>query len=62
MIKPLNDLKIDCAVFGNHEFDYNLQEITQLVKETNFDWLMSNVEDISTGKLLADGKKYKIIQ
>lgn len=62
MIKPLNSFKIDLACFGNHDLDYELEHVTQLIKKTNFPWLLSNVYDKRTERRLADGEEYKIIE
>ncbi|KAG9508535.1 yfkN, partial [Fragariocoptes setiger] len=57
MIDVLNSIKVDCAVFGNHEFDSNHQE-----RLTTFPWLLSNVIDKETSTQLGDGKVYEIIE
>lgn len=56
MVAVLNELNTQCAVFGNHDFDFGLEILSQYVKDTNFPWLMSNVIDNETGKPLGDGK------
>lgn len=56
MSKVLNELGIQCAVFGNHEFDFGLEVLSERVSETKFPWLMSNVVDNETGRPLGDGK------
>lgn len=55
MIKPLNAFGIDLACFGNHDLDYELEHVMELVKQTNFPWLLSNVYDVRTGRRLAEG-------
>lgn len=42
-------LNIDTAMFGNHEFDYNLTHATRLFKMNNFKWLGGNMIDINKG-------------
>ncbi|XP_050442414.1 mannosylglucosyl-3-phosphoglycerate phosphatase isoform X2 [Adelges cooleyi] len=56
MSKVLNNLGTQCAVYGNHEFDFGLEVLAERVSETNFPWLMSNVVDNETGRPLGDGK------
>lgn len=56
MVAVLNELNTHCAVFGNHDFDFGLEVLSQYVQETNFPWLMSNVIDNETGRPLGDGK------
>lgn len=61
MVPVLNDCKVDCAVFGNHDFDYGLENLLSVTEKTKFPWLMSNVLDVETNRALADGKLYHII-
>ncbi|KAL1115309.1 hypothetical protein AAG570_007340 [Ranatra chinensis] len=56
MVPVLNEVGTHCAVFGNHDFDYGLEVLSERVAETNFPWLMSNVIDNETGRPLGDGK------
>ncbi|KAL7528841.1 hypothetical protein ACHAXR_002662 [Thalassiosira sp. AJA248-18] len=42
-IEVMNAIPINIAVLGNHEFDYGEKALIQRVKESNFDWLGSNV-------------------
>ena len=41
--------------------DFGLEKLGQLVAQTSFPWLMSNVVDIETGKQLADGRVVDIV-
>ncbi|XP_075233832.1 mannosylglucosyl-3-phosphoglycerate phosphatase isoform X2 [Lycorma delicatula] len=52
----LNACGVNCAVFGNHDFDFGLEVLSERVAETKFPWLMSNVIDNETGRPLGDGK------
>ena len=54
MIKPLNAFGIDLACYGNHDFDYELDHVQKLVRQTNFPWLLSNIIDRRTGRRLGD--------
>ncbi|XP_054273801.1 trifunctional nucleotide phosphoesterase protein YfkN isoform X2 [Macrosteles quadrilineatus] len=56
MSHVLNECGTHCAVFGNHDFDFGLEVLSERVSETNFPWLMSNVIDNETGRPLGDGK------
>ncbi|XP_037941290.1 snake venom 5'-nucleotidase-like [Teleopsis dalmanni] len=56
MVPVLNRLGTHCAVFGNHDFDHGLDVLVELIKKTNFPWLMSNVVDNETGRPLGGGK------
>ncbi|PFH33046.1 5'-nucleotidase, C-terminal domain-containing protein [Besnoitia besnoiti] len=43
MIPFLNLLKIHTACFGNHDFDFGIDELEYAVGSCNFPWLISNV-------------------
>ncbi|XP_037284244.1 snake venom 5'-nucleotidase [Rhipicephalus microplus] len=62
MVPVLNCCKVDCAVYGNHDFDFGVDNLTEFAKQTKFPWLMSNVVDNETGKLLADGEEFQILE
>lgn len=62
MIPVLNDIRVDCAVFGNHEFDYGVDNLIEFVKQTTFPWLLSNVIDKETNNQLGDGQIFHIIE
>jgi len=62
MVPVLNMLGTHCAVYGNHDFDFGLETLADLVEKTEFPWLMSNVIDNETGRPLADGKIHHIME
>jgi 5'-nucleotidase len=43
MAHSLNQLHIDVACFGNHEFDYHYEHTVKMAKKCNFPWLMGNI-------------------
>nr|XP_054748733.1 snake venom 5'-nucleotidase-like [Lytechinus pictus] len=55
MVPILNALRVNTAVYGNHDFDFGVDDLEDIVKETQFPWLLSNVIDDFTGQMLADG-------
>lgn len=55
MVPVLNAIGVHAAVYGNHDFDFGVDELLEFKKNTKFPWLMSNVEDKLTKTLLADG-------
>jgi len=61
MVKALNAISVDCAVFGNHDFDFGLHDLEELTQDCNFPWLMSNVWYKPTDSFLARGLEHKII-
>jgi len=62
MVPVLNMIGTHCAVYGNHDFDFGLDKLAELVEKTKFPWLMSNVIDNETGRPLADGKVHHTIE
>lgn len=62
MIPVLNDLGVHCAVFGNHEFDYGVDNLIDFTKRTSFPWLLSNVIDKETSGQLGDGEVFHILE
>lgn len=61
MVKPLQAFGIDLACYGNHDLDYELEHVMDMVKRTGFPWLLSNVYDRRTQRRLADGLEYQIL-
>lgn len=62
MIPVLNDIGVSCAVFGNHEFDYGVDNLIDFVKKTTFPWLLSNVIDKETSNQLGDGQVFHVLE
>ncbi|CAG8689598.1 15429_t:CDS:2 [Funneliformis mosseae] len=58
----INDLGIDVACFGNHDFDFGLPTLKALSGKTNFPWLLSNVLDSESGNPVAGGKRFHILE
>ncbi|CAB3979105.1 5 -nucleotidase-like isoform X2 [Paramuricea clavata] len=56
MLPVLNCLGIKAAVYGNHDFDFGVDELVDFANESNFPWLMSNVFDKHTKRPLAEGR------
>lgn len=44
-----NQLGYDCAVFGNHEFDFGIRVLDGAVRDSEFPWLAANILDRITG-------------
>ncbi|XP_057370675.1 mannosylglucosyl-3-phosphoglycerate phosphatase-like isoform X1 [Daphnia carinata] len=61
MVPVLNACGIQCAVYGNHDFDFGIDVLMQRAQATTFPWLMSNVIDNETRRPLADGKVSLVI-
>lgn len=62
MIPVLNQCGVECACFGNHEFEFGVNHLYEFTQATHFPWLLSNVKDIRTMRPLADGKQHHIIE
>ena len=62
MIPVLNQCKVACAVFGNHDFEFGVQHMTEITRQTSFPWLMSNLLDPRTDRPIADGLLYHVIE
>lgn len=50
MVLILNELGYDCAVFGNHEFNYGQDILKQAIKESHFPWLSANIINTKTNQ------------
>ena len=48
LIDIMNNTGFDASVFGNHEFDYGMEQLAYLVEKSNFQWLAGNIS--YTGK------------
>nr|CAB3242670.1 apyrase-like [Phallusia mammillata] len=61
MINVLNQLEVDVAVFGNHEFDFGAEHAVKCISKMNSVWLLSNVVDNLTGRNLVEGVTKHIV-
>ena len=60
MIEAWNNVGLDYAVFGNHEFDFGPDLLGQRVSESRFTWLGANVVSKKTGKTFLDTPPFSI--
>lgn len=60
MVDLWNQLGLDVATLGNHEFDFGDDVLVQRLKESHFDWVIANVVDKTTGKPFAGLPSYVI--
>ncbi|CAH1780293.1 unnamed protein product [Owenia fusiformis] len=58
----LSAMNVQCAVYGNHDFDFGVDELLEVTENTNFPWLMSNVRENITFEPLANGLEKHTIQ
>ena len=47
MVEALNLLDVDVATFGQHDFDFGVDQTERLVKTSRFPWITSNLTDAS---------------
>jgi len=50
MIALWNQIGLDIATLGNHEFDFGNEVLLQRIKESRFQWVAANVQDKTTGR------------
>lgn len=60
MIDLWNQLGLNVAVLGNHEFDFKPDVLRQRIKESHFTWLAANVIDKTTGSPFGGAQRYLI--
>ena len=60
MVAALNATGLDMATLGNHEFDFGVDLLIQRMKEARWQWVVSNVIDIQTGKPIGDAAPYVV--
>lgn len=59
-VAALNTLGYDAATLGNHEFNYGLPYLDEVMDDADFSWINANVRDAATGEYYFDA--YKIIE
>ena len=60
MVAALNAAGLDLATLGNHELDFGVDVLLQRMRESRFQWVISNVIDISTRRPLGGAPAYLI--
>jgi 5'-nucleotidase len=55
-----NQVGLDVATLGNHEFDFGNEVLLHRLQESKFQWVVANVEDKTTGKPFAGLPPYII--
>lgn len=58
MMDTLNAAGLDLATLGNHEFDFGSDLLRERMKEAKFQWVVSNVTDLTTGKPMGNAAPY----
>jgi len=44
MVPIMNELRVEAAVYGNHEFDFGIGPLRTAMQSMNFPWLCSNLK------------------
>ena len=58
IVDIMNDVGYDVAIFGNHEFDYQIPQLLKLIdRAKSYKYISCNFRDLRTGKLVADPSK-----
>ena len=60
IIQMMNETGYDIATIGNHEFDYGIARILELINKAEFSYLSCNFYETDDGKLVLPA--YKIIE
>jgi 5'-nucleotidase len=60
MVAALNAAGLDLATLGNHEFDFGVDLLLQRMAEARWQWVVSNVVDIATGKPIGGAAPYVV--
>lgn len=60
MVAALNAAGLDLATLGNHEFDFGVDVLVQRMRESRFQWVISNVIDTDTGQPVGGAPPYVI--
>jgi 5'-nucleotidase len=60
MIAALNAAGLDMATLGNHEFDFGVDLLVKRMGEAKWQWVVSNVTDVKTGKPIGGAAPYVV--
>jgi 5'-nucleotidase / UDP-sugar diphosphatase len=58
MVAGLNAAGLDVATLGNHEFDFGYDVLLQRMRESRWQWVVSNVVDTATGQPIGGAAPY----
>jgi 5'-nucleotidase len=62
MIAAWNQLGLDVATFGNHEFDFGPPTLLARMRESRFVWVSSNVLDRATGQPFGGARATHLVE
>ena len=55
MVEALNEVGVDLANFGQHDFDFGVDHTRELVAASDFPWITSNLTDADGSPFVEDG-------
>ncbi|SFL23128.1 2',3'-cyclic-nucleotide 2'-phosphodiesterase/5'-or 3'-nucleotidase, 5'-nucleotidase family [Halogranum rubrum] len=61
-VAVLNQIDPDADVVGNHEFDYGLEQMSNVTADSEFPWLATNLVNASTGESFDGTENYTIVE
>lgn len=61
MVDALNRMNLDLAGFGQHEFDFGIDNVRSLIAESNFPWISSNLQD-TNGQPFVQNGTWKVLE
>ena len=61
MVPILNGLGVEVATVGNHDLDFGVENLQWVMKESSFPWLLANIRDAATGKILAGAAETHVV-
>jgi 5'-nucleotidase len=62
MIAAWNQLGLDIATFGNHEFDFGPPTLLARMRESRFTWVSANVLDRATGRPFGGARATQVVE
>ncbi len=62
MVAALNAAGLDIATLGNHEFDFGPDVLRERMKESRWQWVVSNIVDDATGQPIGGAAPYLVRQ
>eukprot|EP00918_Siedleckia_nematoides_P005763 GHVU01012665.1.p1 GENE.GHVU01012665.1~~GHVU01012665.1.p1 ORF type:complete len:662 (-),score=158.75 GHVU01012665.1:335-2320(-) len=65
MVPFLNMIKVHTACYGNHDFDFGVDQLEYLAGSTQFPWLLSNVFEANSPfaeQPIANGRMYRVCE
>jgi len=52
MMDFFNELEVEKSIIGNHEFDYGVNFLKKYMNMSNFDWIIDNVRNTTSGQYI----------